>query len=149
MLVQIFLDGCPRSCEPHGFLSSICAKRNIANDCLPIVYANFLNKRRKKKEGSKRSKTRKKNEKTLRNIPRPFFQMINETKHCLTAIYIFYDNFIDEKTGWTPNDRGSTPRSTRSTMIRMKQYSVFSECEFYCNLPWLKRKEKMRLHDTY
>lgn len=65
MLVQIFLDGCPRSCEPHGFLSSICAKRNIANDCLPIVYANFLNKRRKQEEGSKRSKTRKKKMKEL------------------------------------------------------------------------------------
>ena len=65
----------------HGFLSSICAKRIIANDCLPIVYANFLNKRRGKEKdetnGAKREREREreinKTEKSLRDIPSRFF----------------------------------------------------------------------------
>ena len=42
------------------FLSSILSERNIANDCLPIVYANFLTKTKDERSGTNENQKHKK-----------------------------------------------------------------------------------------
>lgn len=89
MLSFRLLDDCslPGANFTIFFFLPFLSERNIANDCLPIVYANFLTKTKDERSGTNENQKHKKKketivgkEETLRKHSSPFVHFLDDQR---------------------------------------------------------------------